>query len=175
MSSQNISIRPLTRCNSTRSNLKTMAKTKSPLVLLLSGPNLNLLGQRQPEIYGSDSLADHVRRVTEVAKQNGLEIEHLSAQGVAEIVEAIHSARGRCAAIIINPGALTHFAWSLHDALASFEGPVVEVHLSNPTTREPWRHESVVAPVASGSISGFGAQSYLLAVHAVAALLTKKK
>jgi 3-dehydroquinate dehydratase-2 len=152
-----------------------MAKSNSQLVLVLSGPNLNLLGQRQPEIYGTDTLQDHMRRVEETATQLGLQIETVSAQGVAEIVEAIHSARGRCAAIIINPGALTHFAWSLHDALASFAGPIVEVHLSNPTTREPWRHESVVAPVASGSIAGFGADSYVFAVHAVATLLDKKK
>ncbi len=152
-----------------------MAKSNSQLVLVLSGPNLNLLGQRQPEIYGTDSLQDHMRRVEETATQLGLQIETVSAQGVAEIVEAIHSARGRCAAIIINPGALTHFAWSLHDALASFAGPIVEVHLSNPTTREPWRHESVVAPVASGSIAGFGADSYVFAVRAVATLLDRKK
>ena len=152
-----------------------MAKSNSQLVLVLSGPNLNLLGQRQPEIYGTDSLQDHMRRVEETATQLGLQIETVSAQGVAEIVEAIHSARGRCAAIIINPGALTHFAWSLHDALASFTGPIVEVHLSNPTTREPWRHESVVAPVASGSIAGFGADSYVFAVRAVATLLDRKK
>ena len=152
-----------------------MAKSNSQLVLVLSGPNLNLLGQRQPEIYGTDTLQDHMRRVEETATQLGLQIETVSAQGVAEIVEAIHSARGRCAAIIINPGALTHFAWSLHDALASFAGPIVEVHLSNPTTREPWRHESVVAPVASGSIAGFGADSYVFAVRAVATLLDKKK
>ena len=152
-----------------------MAKSNSQLVLVLSGPNLNLLGQRQPEIYGTDSLKDHMRRVEETATQLGLQIETVSAQGVADIVEAIHSAQGRCAAIIINPGALTHFAWSLHDALASFAGPIVEVHLSNPTTREPWRHESVVAPVGSGSIAGFGADSYVFAVHAVATLLDKKK
>ncbi|MFM7879722.1 MAG: type II 3-dehydroquinate dehydratase, partial [Acidimicrobiaceae bacterium] len=108
-----------------------MAKSNLQTVLVLSGPNLNLLGQRQPEIYGTDSLQDHMHRVAETAAQLGLQIEIVSAQGVAEIVEAIHSARGRCAAIIINPGALTHFAWSLHDALASFTGPIVEVHLSN--------------------------------------------
>ena len=116
-----------------------------------------------------------MRRVEETATQFGLQIETVSAQGVAEIVEAIHSARDRCAAIIINPGALTHFAWSLHDALASFAGPIIEVHLSNPATRETWRHESVVAPVASGSIAGFGADSYVFAVHAVATLLARKK
>lgn len=152
-----------------------MAKTNMQTVLVLSGPNLNLLGQRQPEIYGTDSLQDHMRRVAETAEHLGLQIEIVGAQGVAELVEAIHSARGRCAAIIINPGALTHFAWSLHDALASFAGPIVEVHLSNPATREPWRHESVVAPVSSGSIAGFGADSYVFAVHAVATLLARKK
>ena len=81
------------------------------------------------------------------------------------------AARGTADALIVNPGALTHFAWSVHDALAAFDGPVVEVHLSNPATREPWRHESVVAPVASGTISGFGAQSYVFAVHAAVTLL----
>ena len=150
-----------------------MAKSKLQTVLVLSGPNLNLLGQRQPEIYGTDSLKDHMRRVEETATQFGLQIETVSAQGVAEIVEAIHSARDRCAAIIINPGALTHFAWSLHDALASFAGPIIEVHLSNPATRETWRHESVVAPVSDGSIAGFGGLGYVLAVQAVARLLAR--
>lgn len=152
-----------------------MAKSSSQIILVLSGPNLNLLGQRQPEIYGTDSLEDHMRRVDETAKQLGLETEKVSAQSAAELVDAIHGARNRCAAIIINPGALTHFAWSLHDALASFSGIVVEVHLSNPATREDWRHESVVAPVASGSIAGFGANSYVIAVQAVALLLAKTK
>jgi len=150
-----------------------MAKSNSQIVLVLSGPNLNLLGQRQPDIYGTDSLKDHMRRVEETAAQLGLQIETVSAQGVAEIVEAIHSARGRCAAIIINPGALTHFAWSLHDALASFAGPIVEVHLSNPTTREPWRHESVIAPVAIGTIAGFGGESYVLGIEALIRHLEK--
>ncbi|NBU60207.1 MAG: 3-dehydroquinate dehydratase [Actinobacteria bacterium] len=152
-----------------------MVKADAQTVLVLSGPNLNLLGQRQPEIYGTDSLDDHMQRVVQTAQHLGLQIEIISAQGVAELVTAVHSARGRCAAIIINPGALTHFAWSLHDALASFAGPIVEVHLSNPATRETWRHESVVAPVASGSIAGFGADSYVFAVHAIATLLAKKK
>lgn len=152
-----------------------MVKADAQTVLVLSGPNLNLLGQRQPEIYGTDSLDDHMQRVVQTAQHLGLQIEIVSAQGVAELVTAVHSARGRCAAIIINPGALTHFAWSLHDALASFAGPIVEVHLSNPATRETWRHESVVAPVASGSIAGFGADSFVFAVHAIATLLAKKK
>lgn len=86
-------------------------------------------------------------------------------------MELIHGARGRVAVIVINPGAFTHYAWALHDALAAFDGPVVEVHLSNPNAREPWRHTSVVAPVASGTISGFGGVGYELALRAVAAAL----
>ncbi|MFM8955750.1 MAG: type II 3-dehydroquinate dehydratase [Actinomycetota bacterium] len=152
-----------------------VAKKNSRKILVLSGPNLNLLGQREPEIYGTDSLADHMRRVDETAKQLGLTTQKVSAQSAAELVASIHDARETCDAIIINPGALTHFAWSLHDALASFAGPVIEVHLSNPSTREPWRHESVVAPVASGTIAGFGANSYVFAVHAVATLLATGK
>ena len=88
-----------------------------------------------------------------------------------QLIEHIHHARGRCDAIVINPGAFTHYAWALHDALAAFDGPIVEVHISNPNAREPWRHTSVVAPVATGSITGFGKHGYELAVTAVAARL----
>ena len=146
-----------------------------PIVLILSGPNLNLLGEREPEIYGTDTLADHLRRAQETASQLGLMTEVFGAQSAGELITAVHDARSRCAAIIVNPGALTHFAWSLHDALATFTGPIVEVHLSNPSTRESWRHESVVAPVADGTIAGFGGNSYVLAIQAVAILLALKK
>ena len=141
------------------------------LVLLLSGPNLNLLGERQPEIYGTATLADHVATATAEAERHGLTVEHLQSNHEGELVEAIHGARGRCAAIIINPGAFTHYAWSIHDALAAFTGPVVELHLSNPNAREPWRHTSVVAPVADGTIAGFGGDGYRLAIDAIARLL----
>ena len=141
-------------------------------VLLLSGPNLNLLGIREPEIYGTATLDDHVARATAVAAGRGLELEHLQSNHEGELVEAVHGARGRVAAIIVNAAALTHYAWSLHDALAAFEGPVVELHLSNTTAREAWRHDSVVSPVASGIIMGFGGHGYELAVHAVALLLS---
>jgi len=141
------------------------------VVLLLSGPNLNLLGQRQPEIYGRQTLEDHVAAASEAAGGFGLTIEHLQSNYEGELVEAVHGARGRCDAIIINAGALTHYAWSLHDALAAFDGPVIEVHLSNPNAREPWRHTSVISPVATGSIVGLGGLGYRLAVEAVAALL----
>ncbi|MCX6535920.1 MAG: 3-dehydroquinate dehydratase [Actinobacteria bacterium] len=152
-----------------------MAKSSLPIVLILSGPNLNLLGQRQPEIYGTATLDDHMNRAKQTATKMGFEVETFQAQSSGDLVTAIHKARSRCAAIVINPGALTHFAWSLSDALATFSGPIIEVHLSNPATRESWRHESVIAPVASGSIAGFGAHGYTLAINAVATLLADKK
>ncbi len=147
--------------------------SERPLVLLLSGPNLNLLGQREPAVYGTATLADHVATATAAAADAGLVLEHLQSNHEGELVEAIHAARGRCAAIVINPGAFTHYAWAIHDALAAFDGPVVELHLSNPNAREPWRHTSVVAPVATGSVVGFGGLGYRLAVEAVAALLAR--
>jgi len=143
-----------------------------PLVLLLSGPNLDLLGEREPAVYGTVRLADHVRTAEDTAGRHGLRIEHLQSNHEGVLVDAIHAARNRCAAIIINPGAFTHYAWAIHDALAAFDGPVVELHLSNPSAREPWRQTSVVAPVATGSIVGFGGDGYRLAVEAVAARLS---
>ena len=136
-------------------------------ILLLHGANLNLLGEREPEVYGSATLADHVATARTAAEAAGFALEDLQANHEGELVEAIHGARGRCAAIIINPGAFTHYAWSLHDALAAFDGIVIELHLSNPNAREAWRHTSVVAPVATGSIVGLGGDGYALAVEAV--------
>ena len=140
----------------------------NPIVLLLHGPNLNLLGSREPEVYGTATLDDHVATATAAAAEHGLAVEPHQSNHEGELVELIHAARDRCAAIVFNPGAFTHYAWSLHDALAAFDGPVVEVHLSNPIAREPWRHTSVVAPVATGSIVGFGGLGYELAMRAVA-------
>ena len=142
-----------------------------PRLLLLSGPNLNLLGQREPGIYGTASLEDHVATARAAAERAGLELEHLQTNHEGELVGAIHAARHRCAAIVINPGDFAHYAWSIHDALAAFDGVVVELHLSNPNAREPWRHTSVVSPVATGSVVGFGGHGYALAVEAVARLL----
>ena len=139
------------------------AWTGTPIVLLLHGPNLNLLGDREPEVYGTATLADHVATAERSLAEHGLAVESFQSNHEGELVDAIHGARRRCAAIIINPGAFTHYAWSIHDALAAFDGPVVELHLSNPNAREPWRHTSVVAPVAKGSIVGFGGHGYELA------------
>jgi 3-dehydroquinate dehydratase-2 len=130
-----------------------------------------MLGQRQPEIYGRDTLADHVARATLAAAEHDLALEHVQSDYEGALVEAVLRARGRASAVIVNPGALTHYSWSLHDALAAFGGPVVELHLSNPHRRDGWRRRSVVSPVATGVIAGFGGDGYRLAVDAVAALL----
>ena len=141
------------------------------VILLLHGPNLNLLGQREPEGYGTATLADHVATAATAAAEHGFEIEDLQSNHEGDLVQAIHGARGRCVAIIINPGAFTHYSWAIHDALAAFDGVKVEVHLSNPNAREAWRHTSVVSPVATGTIVGFGGIGYQLAVQAIAAKL----
>ncbi len=143
----------------------------SGIVLLLSGPNLNLLGQREPEVYGTATLDDHVATAQAVAAAHDLTLEHVQSNHEGDLIDAIHGARGRCAAIIINAGAFTHYAWGIHDALASYDGPIIELHISNPYRREPWRNTSVVAPVATGSICGLGGHGYQLAVAAVARLL----
>ena len=140
-------------------------------ILLLHGPNLNLLGQREPEIYGTATLDEYVTKVRQVATTAGHTLEDFHSNHEGQLVDAIHAARGRVDAIIINAGAFTHYAWSLHDALATFSGPGVEVHISNPNAREPWRHTSVIAPVANGTIAGLGLLGYELAVTAVARLL----
>lgn len=141
------------------------------LITLLHGPNLDLLGQREPDVYGTATLEDYVAFTKAAAAEFGHDVNAFQTNHEGQLVDAIHDARGVSAAIIINPGAFTHYAWSIHDALAAFTGPIVEVHISNPNAREPWRHTSVIAPVSTGSIMGFGMQGYRLAVEAVAAKL----
>lgn len=140
-------------------------------ILLLSGPNLDLLGTRSPEIYGVSTLAEHVVAVTRRASRASLGVRHLQSNFEGDLIEAVHAARTTSAAIIINAGALTHSSWALADALATFPGPKIEVHLSNPAAREPFRHLSTLAGVVDGSLAGFGGLGYLLAVDAVAQLL----
>jgi 3-dehydroquinate dehydratase-2 len=140
-------------------------------ILLLHGPNLNLLGEREPEVYGRSTLEDYVESVRVKAESAGLSLSAVQSNSEGVLIEAIHRARQEHDAIIINAGALTHYSWSLHDALATFVGPIIEVHISQPNAREPWRHTSVIAPVSSGSIAGFGMLGYDLAVSAVVALL----
>lgn len=140
-------------------------------ILLLSGPNLNLLGSREPAIYGSATLDDHVKAATAAAETAGYELDHLQSNAEADVVAAVHGARDNAAAIVINPGAFTHYSYALADALAAFEGVKVELHLSNPAAREPWRRISVVAPVVHGTVAGFGAAGYRLAIEAAVSLL----
>ena len=137
-------------------------------IALLHGPNLNLLGQREPHIYGTATLADYEDAVAAAAAEHGHTVEAFQSNHEGALVDAIHAARSGAAAIIINPGAFTHYSWAIHDALSAFAGPVIEIHISNPNAREPWRHTSVVAPVATGSIIGLGLHGYVLAVEAVA-------
>jgi|SRR5204862_3117528 len=140
-------------------------------ILVVSGPNLNLLGEREPEIYGRDTLDELVGEARAVAEANGHSLDHVQSNHEGEIVDAVQQARNRCAAIVINPGALTHYSYALADALAAFDGPKIELHLSNPSSREAWRHTSVVAPVVTGTVAGLGRHGYRLALEAAVALL----
>ncbi len=135
-----------------------------PVILLMSGPNLNLLGDREPEIYGTETLMDHVANAREQAQEKGFDLEHVQSNHEGALIDAIHAARGRVASIVINAGALTHYSWSLHDALSAYNGPVVELHLSDPKSREPWRHLSVIEPVAISSVVGKGGAGYREAI-----------
>ena len=141
------------------------------VVLLLSGPNLNLLGSREPDIYGTDTLEECVADARAVAEAHGHVLEDLQSNHEGDLVDAIQSARDRCAALVVNPGALTHYSFALADALAAFDGVKVELHLSNPSSREEWRRRSVVAPYVTGTIAGFGRNGYRLALEAVVAKL----
>ena len=125
-------------------------------------------------MYGTATLEDHVATARKTAAAHDVELEHLQSNSEAALVDAVHGARGRCAAIVINAGALTHYAWALHDALGAFDGVKVELHLSNTHARERWRHTSVIAPVVHGSVQGFGAHGYVVAIEGAARLLADR-
>ncbi len=139
-----------------------------PSVLILNGPNLNLLGTRQPEVYGSTTLADVEAMCVEAAKSLGISVMFAQSNHEGILVDQIHTAKGSHAGIVLNAGAYTHTSIALMDAIASVELPVVEVHLSNIHAREAFRHKSYIAPVALGQIAGFGAKGYVLALEALA-------
>ena len=140
-------------------------------ILLLSGPNLDRLGTREPDVYGTATLDQIVLDVTAEAAAAGYTVRHVQSNFEGALIEAVHAAIGQCAAVIVNAGALTHSSWALSDALSEFDGVCVEVHLSNPAAREPFRHVSTLARVVDGSIAGFGARGYSLALDAVVRLL----
>lgn len=141
-------------------------------VYLLNGPNLNLLGQREPHIYGHDTLADIEACCRSKAEVLGLELVFRQSNHEGELVDWIHEARASAAGVIINAGAYTHTSVAILDALKSFDGPIIELHLSNPHRREDFRHRSYIAYVATGVIAGFGACGYELAIEAVAGMLS---
>ena len=148
-----------------------MAKDKRPLVLVLNGPNLNLLGTREPEVYGRETLDDIAEMLEDRAKAIGVVIDMRQSNHEGHLVDWLHEAGSRGAkAVILNPGGLTHTSVALRDAVASIKVPVIEVHLSNPHAREEFRHKSFVSGVAKGVIAGFGARGYLLALDAAAGL-----
>lgn len=139
------------------------------LVLVLNGPNLNLLGLREPEIYGSDTLDDIAGQLEDRAQQLDIEIDLRQSNHEGHLIDWLHEAQARSAkAVILNPGGYTHTSVALHDAVKSITTPVIEVHLSNPHARESFRHISLVGRAARGTVAGFGALSYMLALEAVA-------
>jgi 3-dehydroquinate dehydratase II len=149
------------------------AATAGP-VLVLNGPNLSRLGTREPEIYGTATLADVARACAAAAGQLGLTVDVRQTEDEAELIGWVHEAVERRLPIVLNAAAFTHYSYALHDALAMRTAPVVEVHLSNPAARESFRHTSVVASVADGTVAGFGLASYELALRAVAGLVAAR-
>jgi len=146
-------------------------KARAKAIYVLNGPNLNLLGTREPDIYGRTTLADIGKMVAQQAKDHGLGVVFRQSNHEGDLVEWIQEARTKAAGVIINAGAYTHTSVALRDALRTLGCPIIEVHLSNTFAREEFRHRSHISPVATGLIVGFGATSYILAIDAIASLI----
>jgi 3-dehydroquinate dehydratase-2 len=142
-----------------------------PSILLLSGPNLNLFGQRDPAVYGTATLDDLVDDARKAAADHGYDLEHVQSNHEGDLIDAIHGARNRCAAIVINPGAFGHYSYAIADALQTYDGVKIELHVSNTAAREEWRHHSVISACVTGTITGLGRTGYRLAVEAAVAKL----
>lgn len=146
-----------------------------PAVLILHGPNLNLLGEREPAVYGSLTLEEINRRLVEAGRGVGIEVRALQANGEGALIDALHEARGWASGVVFNPGGYTHTSVALRDAVAAIGLPVIEVHLSNVYAREEFRHTSLIAPVCLGKITGFGWRSYLLGLQAISGFLEEEQ
>lgn len=140
-------------------------------ILLIHGPNLNMLGEREPGVYGTETIDMINERCMALAKELNIELDIKQSNHEGEIIDMIQAAGKTVKGIVINPGAFTHYSIAIRDALAAVKLPIVEVHLSNIYTREEFRHTSVIAPVATGQICGFGKESYLLGIRAVVELV----
>ena len=143
----------------------------SNLIFVLNGPNLNLLGKREPELYGHETLADVEGECRQVAASHGLDVRFHQSNREYEIIDWVHEAREIAAGIVINPGAFTHTSIAILDALKTFDPPIIEVHITNVHRREPFRQHSYVSAVASGTIVGCGTQGYSLAIDRIARLM----
>jgi 3-dehydroquinate dehydratase-2 len=139
-------------------------------ILVLNGPNLNLLGSREPAVYGTTSLAQIEAELSELGSELGVEVSFVQSNHEGSLIDALHDAVSSCSAIVFNPGAFAHYSYALRDAVSAIGVPVVEVHLSNIASREDFRHESLITAVCAGQISGFGAGSYMLGLRAAAGL-----
>lgn len=141
-------------------------------VLVINGPNLNLLGVREPGVYGSDSLESIEKELKQAAEELNITLGCYQSNHEGDIVDTLHRSMKEADGVILNAGALTHYSYALRDAIAAIKIPVIEVHMSNIHAREEFRHTSVIAPVCVGSIAGFGKNSYLLALQAIKNILT---
>jgi len=146
-----------------------------PTVLVIHGPNLNLLGRREPEIYGRTRLRDIDRSLKQLGRELGLEVETFQSNSEGAIVDRIQRAQGRARVLVINPAAYTHTSVAIRDAITASDLPTVEVHLSNVYKREPFRHHSTIADIVVGRIMGFGAEGYLLALRAAQRLIEMER
>jgi 3-dehydroquinate dehydratase II len=144
-------------------------------VLVLHGPNLNLLGRREPDVYGSLTLEEINTRLIALGKELGVEVRCLQSNHEGALIDALHEAQTWAAGVVFNPGGYTHTSVALRDAVSAIGIPVVEVHLSNVYAREEFRHKSLLSPVCKGKISGFGWQSYVLGVRALVGILAEEK
>lgn len=144
-------------------------------ILVINGPNLNLLGTREPGVYGSDTLQEIQSEIIAETKALNIDVEFYQSNHEGGIIDALHNAMGDADGVVLNAGAYTHYSYAIRDAIKAIKIPVVEVHMSNVDSREEFRHVSVIAPVCKGSIAGFGKFSYILGIRAVVNLLTEKQ